>query len=299
MKRLLAGIVLTALLVWATAAAGRPRPKPRPKPRPPAVLLAAGDVADCESTGDEATAVLLGRTKGTIATLGDNVYENGSAEEFANCYLPSWGRFKQRTRPAPGNHDYRTAGAAGYFDYFGTRAGPGRRGWYSYDLGAWHLVALNSNCSSAGGCEPGSPQQHWLDADLVAHSKKCTLAYWHHARFSSGSHGDDASVDGLFRTLYDRGADVVLVGHDHDYERFDPQDPDGAVDPARGLREFVVGTGGRNHTPLARPPSATSKVRNATTFGVLKLTLSPGRYSWSFLAADPTGFADGGSARCH
>ncbi|MFL5760314.1 MAG: metallophosphoesterase family protein, partial [Thermomicrobiales bacterium] len=208
---------------------------------PDAVLLAAGDIASCSSSGDEATANLLDGLKGTVATLGDNVYENGSVTDFANCYDPTWGRAKARTKPAPGNHDYNTPGAAGYFAYFGTAAGSPTTGYYSYDLGTWHVIVLNSNISMANG----SAQENWLTSDLNAHPADCTLAYWHHPRYSSGAeHGSDPMSQAMWQDLYDAGAEIVLSGHDHDYERFAPMDASGAADQANGIREFVVGTGG-------------------------------------------------------
>jgi hypothetical protein len=255
---------------------------------PTKTLIAAGDIASCTSSGDEQTAALLARTPGTVATLGDNVYETGTAQEFADCYDPSWGRFRGRTRPAVGNHEYGTEDAAGYFAYFGARAAP-PGGWYSYDLGTWHLVVLNSNCGPAGGCEPGSPQELWLRADLASHSARCTLAYWHHPRYSSGPHGDDPTVEPFWLALAAAGADVILSGHDHDYERFAPK---------RGIREFVVGTGGRSHYPIVRRTTG-SVVRNSTAYGVLRLTLRPGSYSWRFLPVRGASFTDKGSARCH
>jgi len=260
--------------------------------------VAAGDIASCSSTGDEATAALLDRLKGTVATLGDNAYDSGTAAEFASCYAPSWGRHKSRTRPAAGNHDYVTPGAAGYFGYFRAAAGDPRNGYYSYDLGEWHVVVLNSNCSSVGGCQAGSAQEQWLRTDLRSHRARCTLAYWHHPRFSSGPHGSDAMTQPLWQALYDAGADVVLNGHDHDYERFAPQTPSGVLDQRRGIREFVVGTGGRSHyTPAAAV--ANSQVANGDTYGVLKLTLKPKSYQWQFVPVAGASFRDGGSASCH
>ncbi len=210
-----------------------------------AVLLAAGDISSCRSSGDEATAKLLDGLTGTVATLGDNAYQSGTAQEFADCYGPTWGRHKARTRPSPGNHDYGTAGAAGYFGYFGAAAGDPAKGYYSYDLGAWHVVALNSQCAETGsGCEAGSAQERWLRADLKAHPARCTLAYWHHAPFSSGAtHGGDPATRALWRALYDHGADIVLAGHEHNYERFAPVD--GNRDRARGIRLFAAGSSSR------------------------------------------------------
>lgn len=264
-----------------------------------AVLLGAGDIASCVSEGDEATARLLDTIDGTVFTLGDNAYPSGTPVEFAACYDPSWGRHTSRTRPAPGNHDYHTRGAFGYFDYFGDAAGKPDKGYYSYDLGLWHIIVLNSNCSKIDGCGPGSPQEQWLRADLAAHATTCTLAYWHHPRFSSGTHGGDAALDAFWRALYEHHADVVLGGHDHDYERFAPQTPSGKPDPTRGIRQFVVGTGGDRLRKFEGPAIANSEVRHSETHGVLKLTLYPTSYAWEFIPIAGGTFTDMGTGRCH
>ena len=264
------------------------------------VLVGAGDIASCSSSGDEATAALLDGISGTVFTTGDNVYETGTASEFANCYAPSWGRHKARTRPSAGNHEYETAGASGYFGYFGAAAGDPLKGYYSYDLGTWHVVVLNSNCAEVGGCDTTSAQGQWLQGDLAAHSNAaCTLAYFHHPLFSSGSdNGNDPEMRPIWDSLYAAGAEMVLNGHDHDYERFAPQTPQGAADPAQGIREFVVGTGGRSHRPFgAVQPN--SEVRNADTYGVLKLTLHPGSYEWQFVPEAGKTFTDSGTGECH
>lgn len=263
-----------------------------------AVLVGAGDIADCSESGDSTTASRVASTDGTVFTLGDNAYDSGTARQFTACYGPTWGRFRGRTRPSIGNHDYETKGADGYFDYFGVRAGPRGKGWYSYDVGAWHVVALNSNCGIVG-CDSGSDQAHWLRADLAAHHNECTLAYWHHARFSSDNvHGNDPAVAPFWDALYDAGADLVLSGHAHVYERFAPQTPGGRADRAHGIRQIVVGTGGESHYAFAgsRP---NSQVRNAATFGVLKLTLRSGGYDWRFLAQPGATFGDSGHTPCH
>jgi 3',5'-cyclic AMP phosphodiesterase CpdA len=200
-------------------------------------------------------------------------------------------------RPSPGNHEYQSRGGSGYYDYFGARAGPGRRGWYSWDLGAWHLVSLNGNCGKVG-CGPGSGQERWLRADLAAHPARCTLAYWHQPRFSSGLHGSYAGVAPLWRALQVAGADVVLSGHDHDYERFAPQTDAARRDDARGIVEFVVGTGGVNHYPVFRH-APNSVTHSNFTFGVLALTLRPTSYSWRFLPERGATYTDAGSASCH
>jgi acid phosphatase type 7 len=260
-------------------------------------LVAAGDIASCDSEGDEATARLLDGIRGSIAALGDTVYERGSDAEFARCYARSWGRHRRRTRPAVGNHEYGVDGAGGYFRYFGRVAGP-PLGYYSYDLGAWHVVVLNSNCRPAGGCAAGSPQERWLRADLAAHPTACTLAYAHHPRFSSGLHGSDETLVDLWRALYRARADLVLAGHDHDYERFGPLTPTGRPDARRGLRQFVIGTGGRSLRPTLMPRPG-SEVRSSSAYGVLVLRLRPRGYGWRFVPVAGERFRDAGSARCH
>jgi acid phosphatase type 7 len=271
-----------------------------------AVLLAAGDIASCSSNGDEATAALLATHPGTVAALGDLVYSAGSSEAFVQCYEPSWGLYKDRTRPALGNHEYGSSGAAGYFRYFGSAATPlepecrsACRGYYSYDLSAWHIVVLNSNCVQIGGCSVGSPQERWLRADLAAHPATCTLAYWHHPRFSSGSvSGSNDFMQPIWQAFSDLGGDVVLSGHEHSYERFAPLDANGTRDDARGIREFVVGTGGKDFQGLSTP-LPTSEVRNRDTFGILQLTLRPTSYAWRFLPIAGQSFTDTGSGACH
>jgi hypothetical protein len=266
-------------------------------------VLAAGDIADCIGDGEYKTATIIdGYPDATVAALGDLAYFAGTPAEFQSCYEPSWGRHKARTRPTPGNHEYGTAGAAGYFGYFGASAGASGKGWYSYDLGGWHVVVLNSNCEKID-CSPTSEQLQWLRNDLEAHPVDCTLAYWHHPLFTSGTHTGDANLL-LVRTfwdeLYARGVDVILNGHDHDYERFVPQTPAGAQDLVYGIREFVVGTGGaalRGQGVDPRPP--TSQAFYSAGYGVLKLVLSPGSYGWEFLGEPGTTFTDAGTGNCH
>ena len=264
------------------------------------VLVGAGDIASCSSSGDEATATLLDGIAGTVVTLGDNAYDNGTSTEYTNCYDPSWGRHKARTRPSAGNHEYNTANATGYYGYFGGAAGDPTKGYYSYDLGNWHIVVLNSNLSCAViSCAAGSPQEQWLRADLAASTKPCTLAYWHHPRFNSGaSHGNDLDVAPFWDALYDLNADVILNGHEHVYERFAPQTPSAVADPVRGIRQFTVGTGGRSHYTFGTI-QANSEVRNGDTYGVLKLTLHSNSYDWQFVPVAGFSFADSGTGNCH
>jgi len=257
-----------------------------------AVLIGAGDIAACGSKGTDATAKLLDSLQGTIFTAGDNAYPSGTASDFLNCYEPTWGRHKARTRPSPGNHDYDSPGALPYFDYFGERAGPPGRGYYSYREGNWQILSLNSNIPM----EANSPQLQWLRKVLTDGGARCSLAYWHHPRFSSGPHGDDRATRPLWEALYAAGAEIVIVGHDHLYERFAPQDPDGKLDAVRGIREFVVGTGG-GEAMSSGPVHANSDAR-LSTFGVLQLMLATDSYSWAFL--DSTGAAaDTGAGLCH
>lgn len=271
---------------------------PQPVPAAEAILLAAGDIADCNSPGDEATAALLAERPGTIQSLGDTVYQYGTALELLHCYDPSWGRFKDRTHPATGNHDYGSANAAPYFDYFGAAAGEIGKGYYSYDLGSWHIVVLNSNCSAVGGCNPGSTQETWFKADLAAHPKKCTLAAWHAPRFSSGLHQNNTSVSAFYQDAYDAGVDVILTGHDHDYERFAPQDPSGAADTSRGIRQFVIGTGGIALRSFAAV-QPNSQARIAGEYGILQLNLHPDSYEWQFVPEAGKNQTDSGAGTCH
>jgi calcineurin-like phosphoesterase family protein len=271
--------VATALALLLSPSAPSPAQAARP-----ATLIAFGDAASCSVRTDSAVAAVVARIPGTVAVLGDSVYERGTTDELRRCYVPVFGRFLARTRAALGNHDYGTGNADAAISTFTLP----RRGWYSYELGAWHVVVLNSNCSPAGGCGPGSPQETWLRRDLAAHPTRCTLAYWHHPRWSSGLHGPDASMQTLWGDLARAGADVVLAGHDHHYERFAPID---------GIRSFVVGTGGRSHYPVLFR-SRGSQVVNDRTFGVLRLTLAASGYSWRFVPVAGSTFTDGGTARC-
>jgi hypothetical protein len=270
-----------------------------PSSEPSSVLIGAGDIADCtDLSGAEATAKLLEQNTGTVMAVGDLAYPDGSKENF-DCYDKTWGRVKARTRPAVGNHEFHSTGATFYFKYFGAAAGDAKEGYYSYELGTWHIVVLNSECAEVGGCNAGSRQEKWLRGDLAAHPAACTLAYWHKPLFSSGGkHGDDPEIKPLWQALYEANADVVVNGHDHDYERFAPQDPDAKADARRGIREFVAGTGGKNHRAFAEP-HANSEVRNADAFGVLKLTLKPGGYDWQFIPEPGKNFTDAGSGVCH
>lgn len=263
-------------------------PGPAPVPATAAVLVGAGDIATSGS-GDEATAALIASIPGTVFTAGDNAYPDGAAADFARDFAPSWGRFKARIFPAPGNHDYHVSGAPGYYGYFGARAG-GPGGYYAYELGGWRIYSLNSEIISPA-------EVAWLRSDLAAHPTGCVMAYWHHPLFSSGKHGDDASVRPLWDALNAAGAELVINGHDHDYERFAPQTPTGAA-AANGIREIIAGTGGAGLRPIAsKQPN--SEVFNGTTNGVLKLTLSPTGYRWEFVPTAGASFRDSGTGSCH
>lgn len=238
-----------------------------------------------------------------VLLLGDNQYENATLADYNTYYQPTWGAFKSITLPSAGNHEYNTSGAKGYYDYFNGvnvqtgQAGDRSKGYYSLNIGSWHVIALNSNCSAIGGCGAGSPQETWLRADLAANSSVCTLAYWHHPRFSSGEHGNNTTVQPLWQALYDAGADVVLGGHDHEYERFAPQTPAGVLDAARGVRQFVVGTGGKEKEAFFTI-RANSELRRNTSFGVLQLTLRADSYDWQFMPIPGDPLVDSGSSTC-
>jgi hypothetical protein len=264
----------------------------------PAVLVGAGDIAGCNNEADEETAKLLDNIAGTVFTLGDSVYPNGTEITFSDCYDPTWGRHKARTRPTPGNHDYHVPDASGYFKYFGSAAGKVGKGYYSYEVHDWHIIVLNSECDEIGGCDIDAPQGMWLQADLAENPSACTLAYWHKPRFSSGSaHGNNTEMQDFWQLLYDAGADVILNGHEHNYERFAPQDPDGVADSERGIRQFVVGTGGKSLYPFGTI-QPNSEIRNENTHGVLKLMLHPTSYEWEFIPIAGMQFTDSGSASC-
>jgi hypothetical protein len=251
------------------------------------VLVGAGDIAQCDASS-EATARLLDAIGGTVITLGDNAYPKGGEQEYRDCYDPTWGRHKSRTRPAPGNHEYESPGAAPYFAYFGDRAGPPGQGYYSYEVGSWLVLSLNSNANF-------TDQVNWLQDVLGRSSARCTVAYWHHPSYSSGASAKVAAVGSFWSLLYAAGAEIILSGHDHHYERFAPQDERARADPERGIRQFVVGTGGAAlHAPGGREPNSEIVL---ATHGVLKLTLSPDSYQWDFIPV--SGGGDSGSGRCH
>ena len=274
-------------------------PAPRAVPRAePEVLVGAGDIADCGDDADERTAALLAKVPGTVFTLGDEAYPSGTKRDFEECYAPSWGRFRKRTLPVPGNHEYESGTASAFFAFFGRRAGRPRGAYRSLDIGAWHVVLLDSNCGFVGGCRAGSAQISWLARDLEASRARCTLAMWHHPRFSSGAHSNNPETSQFWEYLYYAGAELVLNGHDHDYERFAAQDPSGTADPVHGLTEIVAGTGGKELRRIGRP-RANSLVRDDNTYGVLRLTLHETSADWKFLPVAGQSFTDSGTVHCH
>lgn len=308
MRRIVLSFLVPALLSGAAGCIGPAASRDGDVSIPGAgvPVLAAGDIADCrrnrpEDSGAAETARLIEaelaqHTQARVLALGDNTYPIGLFSEFVDCYDPTWGRFKDRTLPVAGNHEYYSPEAAGYYRYFGNAAGPQGRGYYSTRIGDWQVIALNSNLKPPQHAE----QLAWLKKELAETRRACTLAFWHHPRHSSGGHGSSMRMDDAWRLLAEHGADVVLAAHDHDYERFAPLDANGELDTARGMRSFVVGTGGARLTPL-RFPRAHSEITDNTTHGVLKLMLKPTGYEWEFLPVRPAaegGFSDRGAASC-
>ena len=277
------------------------------------VLIGAGDIAICNSPGDEATAALVdsvlradsaAKVHDEVFTLGDNAYPGGSARDFAECFAPSWGDpaklIMKNIRPAPGNHEHLSQMAAPYYQYFGSRAGSSSKGYYSYDVGEWHAIVLNSEIVVNTGFTAAErkAQEDWLAQDLKGNQKQCTLAYWHHPRFSSGWHGGDPRIGAFWRILYDGGADLILTGHDHDYERFLPQTPEGIADSVKGLTQIIVGTGGSELRGFRSPVAPQSAIRIEGHLGVLKLTLGAAEWRSAFLDVNGSAW-DQVSGKCH
>lgn len=279
---------------------------PAPSPTPtPMVLIGAGDIGFCgdepEHFGDQKTADLIGQLiqqspNATIFTAGDTVYGGGTMAELKECFQPNWGQYKARIRPAPGNHDYMSGEGSPYFTYFGAAAGDPSKGYYSYDLGDWHIVVLNSNCDNIA-CGEESAQVRWLREDLQQSGRQCTLAYWHHPLYSSGIAGGSATVLPFWRAVTELGVDVVVNGHDHDYERFAPMDAAGQASPT-GTRAFVVGTGGAVLRDWGTV-KANSEVRYSFNYGVIQFKLYPGRYEWQFFPTNDQSMTDMGEGSCH
>lgn len=260
----------------------------------PAVLVGAGDISICGQDGDDLTASLLDDNPGIVFTVGDNTNEEGTEYEYRNCFGPSWGRFLDRLKPSPGNHDYATDQGSAYYQYFSSIPVEIGKGYYSYSLGSWHIIVLNSVID----VRAGSAQEQWLLADLIAHPSECALAYWHHPRWTSGTSGDNGRMIPFWELLYEYGVDVVVNGNEHLYERFSPMDPQGKQDRQRGIREFIAGTGGVSHYPFGDIHD-NSEVRDNTTYGVLKFSLYPGRYEWEFIPIEGGTFRDHGMDTCH
>jgi acid phosphatase type 7 len=291
-------LLLAAVSMARCSNPGAPSSDPPPSPSPPIdpgpfVLVGAGDIAICGSPGPQATATLLDGIPGTVFTAGDNTYPSGRMSEFQQCYEPTWGRHLGRTRPTPGNHDYGTAGAGPYYEYFGSRAGPSGLGYYSYRLGPWLILALNSEVDS----RPGSAQMQWLTAELATKATPCMAAIWHRPLFTSGPNGENRDMQDFWRVLYEFGVEFIINGHDHLYERFTAQDPTGRPDPAAGIRQFTVGTGGVDlyHAVGIKPNSRAI----SSSWGVIKFTLTDGAYQWEFIPAAGFSFRDSGNEICH
>ncbi len=288
----------TATPLPTATATATPIPTATLTPTPtPATLVGAGDISICGNKGDKETAALLAEIPGAIFTAGDNSNDYGRKVEYKNCFGPSWGQFLDRIHPSPGNHDYESEEGKYYYQYFGEAAGEPGKGWYSYDLGAWHIIALNTNCDYVS-CKANSKQVEWLRQDLQNHPTQCSLAYYHHPRWSSGQAGSAGWISPIFTTLWENGVDVVVSGHEHEYERIAPQDPDGNLDFEHGLRQFVVGTGGAYHIPFGADILPNSEVRIPDTFGVIKFTLYEDHYDWEFLPVGDGQALDSGSEKC-
>jgi hypothetical protein len=273
---------------------------PSPTAAAEAELVGAGDIAVCSTSGAAVTAGLLaGFPQAAIFTAGDGSNEQGTLNQYLDCFGPTWGAYKARIHPAPGNHDYVQPGAAGYFQYFGAAAGDPAKGYYSFELGAWHILVINSNCKEIDGCQAGSPQYQWIKQDLAAHPTLCSLAIWHAPRYSSGEHGNDLEMLAIWKALYNAGTELVLSGHDHEYERFAPLNPLDNLDGAYGMRQFVVGTGGAPPRTTQGYRTSHSQVLIENVHGVLDLKLHPGSYDWQFIPEPGKTEADSGRGVCH
>jgi calcineurin-like phosphoesterase family protein len=283
--------LLASAIAIASACGGSSGPT-APSSSGPAVLVGAGDISVCGLAGASQTAALLDQIPGTVFTAGDNAYLHGTAQEFSECYEPTWGRHKGRTHPQAGNHDYESPGATPYFSYFGASAGTPGLGYYSFSVGAWHVVSLNSNIPA----DDGSAQMAWLKSDLAGNPSPCLAAIWHYPLFSSGPNPIQQAMRDVWRTLEQAGAEFVVNGHDHIYERFAPQDISGRP-TASGIREFVVGTGGATHYAIG-PIMPNSQVQ-ASVWGLIKFTLRADGYDWEFVPVAGESFRDSGTDLCH
>ena len=302
---LLLPLVFSSVIAQATNPAPHSKKGNQKTVTPASVTVyAAGDIADCKKkpadesmaarTSDLILSQLAKEPHALVITLGDNTYPIGKPEEFSHCYEPTWGRFKNKTLPSPGNHEYGMPKALGYFNYFADIAGPERRGYYATQAGHWNIISLNSNLDPQAMLK----QMDWLQQELVQKKSRCTLAFWHHPVFSSGGHGNNQHMQAAWKMLVAAKADLVLSAHDHDYERFVPLDANGDRDDKNGIRSFVVGTGGAKLTPMFLPRMSTD-IRDNSTFGVLKLTLQEQSYEWEFLPVAGQHFTDKGKGSCH
>lgn len=292
--------ISTSTAITVNTATPEPVPTSTDTPVPtatPAILLGAGDISICGQKGDDETALLLEVENGEIFTAGDNSNEDGFMYQYQKCFEPSWGRLMNRLHPVPGNHDYYGDDGKSYYEYFGERAGPPGKGYYSYDLGAWHIVALNSNCDYVS-CRPDSAQLKWLREDLEANKTQCTLAYWHDPMVGSALHDYYYGVLPFWEALYDYGAEIIVNGHNHIFEVFSPQNPELKPDLENGIAQFIVGTGGASHYSFTdiKPNSI---IRDNTSFGIIKFKLFENQYEWEFIPVAEGDFTSTGSGLCH
>ena len=264
----------------------------------PVYLTGAGDISVCDYETDDATAALLENVPGLVFTLGDTQYSGSTYEKFSTCFDQSWGKYKERMIPVIGNHEYEDNNAAGYYDYFENELDPDRQGYYSMDVGAWHVIVLNSQCDAVGGCDKKSPQVQWLESDLAKDSHLCTLALWHHPRFSTGYHGPDKDMDAIWQLMVENDVELVINGHEHNYERFAPMDADGKINLSDGTRMIIAGTGGADLRPQYLQDPA-SLVYSNNSYGVLQLKLEYGTYTWEFIPVEGSTFSDSGWGYCY
>jgi hypothetical protein len=293
MKTLSAACVLILTLGWAGRAYAQSSDP---------VLVGAGDIARCDDfqfQRNQGTANLIDSIPGTVFAVGDLVYPDPSGNYFAKCFAPTWGRFRNRMIPTAGNHEFNPPGSLGYYSYLGRVAGDPLKGWYSFNLGAWHVIVLSAECDKIGGCTATSPEGQWLQSDLTANPAVCTLALWHEPLYSSDTAAVSTSVQPFWQILYNAGADLVVNGHAHHYERWAPQDPYGNLDPTRGIREILAGTGGNPPGCISKTLAPNEEVLFCSTNGVLKLTLHATSYDWQFIPIAGETATDSGTTSCH